>query len=78
MIKQESVEVKFGSKNIIIETGKIAKLASGSVIVKYGGTIVLVTACIGKEPKPNLDFLPLTVEYQEKTYAVGRIPGGFF
>jgi len=77
-MKSEHVETKFGSQDLIIETGRIAKQASGSVTVRYGGTVVLVTACIAKEPKSDINFLPLTVEYQEKTYAAGRIPGGFF
>ncbi len=72
------VEAKFGSKNLIIESGKIAKQANGSVTVQNGGTIVLVTAVMSKEPKENCSFLPLTVEYQERTYAAGKIPGGFF
>ncbi len=65
-------------KNIIFETGKFAKQADGAVTVQCGGTMVLVTAVMSKEPKSKGDFLPLTVEYQEKTYAAGRIPGGFF
>lgn len=72
------VEAKFGSKNLIIESGKIAKQANGSVTVQNGGTIVLVTAVMSKEPKEDCSFLPLTVEYQERTYAAGKIPGGFF
>lgn len=75
---QEHLEVPFGTQNIILETGKFAKQADGAVTVQYGGTLVLVTACISKEPRENIDFLPLTVEYQEKTYAAGKIPGGFF
>jgi len=74
----ERVEKKFGKQSLIIETGKVAKQASGSVTVQYGGTVVLVTACMSKKPREGIDFLPLTVEYQEKTYAAGRIPGGFF
>ena len=72
------VKVKFGKQDLILETGKIAKQANGSVTVQYGGTVVLVTACASREVKENQDFFPLTVEYQEKTYAAGRIPGGFF
>ncbi|MBI5144552.1 MAG: hypothetical protein HZA27_00005 [Candidatus Omnitrophica bacterium] len=71
-------KIKFGENELILETGKIAKQAGGSVTVQYGGTVVLVTACMSKEPKEGQDFFPLTVEYQEKTYAAGRIPGGFF
>jgi polyribonucleotide nucleotidyltransferase len=70
--------IKFGRQDLILETGKIAKQANGSVTVCYGGTVVLVTACMSKEIKEEQDFFPLTVEYQEKTYAAGRIPGGFF
>ncbi|MBM3255103.1 MAG: polyribonucleotide nucleotidyltransferase, partial [Candidatus Omnitrophica bacterium] len=72
------MKMKFGSQDLILETGKIAKQANGSVTVQYGGTVVLVTACMSKEPREGQDFFPLTVEYQEKTYAAGRIPGGFF
>jgi len=72
------VEVNIGSKNLIIETGKLAKQADGAVTVQYGATVVLVTAVMSKEPKEDPSFLPLTVEYQEKTYAAGKIPGGFF
>ncbi|MFA5902310.1 MAG: polyribonucleotide nucleotidyltransferase [Desulfobacula sp.] len=61
-----------------ISSGKIAKQASGAVIVTYGETIVLVTAVASKDPKEEIDFLPLTVEYQEKIYAAGRIPGNYF
>ncbi|MFC1703697.1 polyribonucleotide nucleotidyltransferase [Candidatus Omnitrophota bacterium] len=77
-MKPERLSVQFGKEELIIETGKLAKLAAGSVTVQYGGTVVLVATCMGKEPKPNMNFLPLTVEYKEKTYAAGRIPGGFF
>jgi polyribonucleotide nucleotidyltransferase len=67
-----------GKEQLFIETGKMAKQADGAVTVQYGETIVLVTAVMSKEAKPENDFLPLTVEYQEKTYAAGKIPGGFF
>lgn len=72
------VQTRIGKEELIIETGKLAKQADGAVTVQLGGTVVLVTAVAAKEPKPHLDFLPLTVEYQEKTYAAGKIPGGFF
>jgi len=72
------MKTKFGNNELILETGKMAKQANGSVAVQYGGTMVLVTACMSKEPKEGQDFFPLTVEYQEKTYAAGKIPGGFF
>lgn len=61
-----------------METGSIAKQANGSVTIQYGGTVVLVTACMSTKIREGQDFFPLTVEYQEKTYAAGRIPGGFF
>ncbi|MDP6685379.1 MAG: polyribonucleotide nucleotidyltransferase [Candidatus Omnitrophota bacterium] len=72
------VERKFGRENFIIETGKMAKQASGSVCVQYGGTVVLVTAVASKKLREGIGFFPLTVEYQEKTYAAGKIPGGYF
>ncbi len=72
------VEIPFGNKNIIIESGKIAKQANASVMITYGGTVILVAACMSKKAREGIDFFPLMVEYQEKTYAAGRIPGGFF
>lgn len=74
----EKVVGRIGDEDLIIETGKMAKLADGAVTVQYGGTIVLVTAVCSKEAKEDVGFLPLTVEYREKTYAAGKIPGGFF
>ncbi len=72
------VEVEVGGKTISLETGKVAKQADGSVIMQTGGTVVLVTAVAGKVNKPELGFLPLTIEYQERMAAVGRIPGNYF
>ncbi len=72
----QSIEID--GKTITFETGKVAKQASGGVVVRCGGTMVLVTAQGAKDPKPGIDFLPLTVDYQEKMSAAGRIPGGFF
>ncbi len=72
------IEIPYGAQNLIIESGKFAKQANGAVTVTYGGTIVLVTTCMSKDVKEGTDFFPLMVEYQEKTYAAGRIPGGFF
>lgn len=74
----EKVELKLGKENLIIETGDVAKQADGAVTVQYGGTVVLVTAVISDQPKEEASFFPLFVEYQEKTYAAGKIPGGFF
>jgi polyribonucleotide nucleotidyltransferase len=67
-----------GSQTLSFETGKLAKQADGSVIVRYGDTVVLVTACRAATPREGIDFLPLTVDYREYAYASGRIPGGFF
>ena len=68
----------FGSHTVSIETGELARQADGSVVVTMGHTVVLVTAVARKQAQPGKDFFPLTVNYQEKTYAAGRIPGGFF
>jgi polyribonucleotide nucleotidyltransferase len=71
-------EVTLGARTISIETGKLAKQADGAVVVRSGETMVLVTACHAAAPREGIDFLPLTVDYREYTYASGRIPGGFF
>src|SRR6476661_10444905 len=71
-------EIRIGSRSISIETGKLAKQADGAVIVRSGDTMVLVTACHAASAREGIDFLPLTVDYREYTYASGRIPGGFF
>ena len=72
------VEAEISGKTISIETGKIAKQASGSVVVRCGGTVVLVTVVGAKSARPDQDFFPLTIEYQEKLASVGRIPGNYF
>src|SRR5438874_612935 len=77
-MKLERVEVPFGDQKLIIETGKLAKQAHGAVTVTVGETIILVTACMARKAKETAEFFPLMVEYQEKTYAAGKIPGGFF
>src|SRR5688500_3026257 len=69
--------IKLGSRELVVETGKVAKQADGSVIVKYGDTMVLVTAVSGRTAKEGLDFFPLTVEYRESSYSAGRIPGNY-
>ncbi len=74
----KKVEAQIGGKTISIETGKLAKQASGSIVIQSGETVVLVTAVAGKENKPELGFLPLTIEYQEKLASVGKIPGNYF
>jgi polyribonucleotide nucleotidyltransferase len=71
-------EVRIGQNTLRLETGKLAKQAGGSIIVRYGDSVVLVTACRSGSPREGIDFLPLTVDYREYTYASGRIPGGFF
>jgi len=71
-------ELTIGGKTLSIETGKLAKQADGSAIVRYGDTVVIVTACCAGTEREGIDFLPLTVDYREYAYASGRIPGGFF
>ncbi len=73
----KKVTIDLGGRPLTIETGRLAKQASGTALVTYGETVVLVTATAAKDPKADIDFLPLTVEYQERFYAVGRIPGSF-
>ncbi len=74
----KTLAIKVGDRDLVIETGKVAKQADGSAWIRYGDTIVLVTACSAHEKKEGIDFFPLTVDYQEKMYAAGRIPGGYF
>ncbi|GBQ10317.1 polyribonucleotide nucleotidyltransferase [Swaminathania salitolerans] len=71
-------EIEWAGRPLVLETGKIARQADGAVVVTYGDTVVLCTAVGAKTVKPGQDFFPLTVNYQEKSYAAGRIPGGFF
>ena len=71
-------EITWGGRPLIIETGKVARQADGAVFVTYGETTVMATVCAARSVKPGMDFFPLTVNYQEKTYAAGKIPGGFF
>jgi len=73
-----SFKTQIGGETLSIQAGKLAKQASGSVLVQYGETMVLVTAVSSADPRPDVSFLPLTVEYQEKIYAAGRIPGNYF
>ncbi len=77
MLKSQSFECEVGGRNLTIETGKLAGQATGAVTVHYGDTVVLVTVCISDKPREGVDFLPLTVDYEERLYAVGKIPGGF-
>jgi polyribonucleotide nucleotidyltransferase len=74
----KKTSILLDGKEIHIETGEVAKQTRGSVLVRCGDTVVLVTACMNHEPKAGADFLPLTVDYKERTYAAGKIPGGFF
>ena len=68
----------YGNHQLTLETGEIARQASGAVLVSLDDTVVLVTVVGKKNAKPEQDFFPLTVDYQERTYAAGKIPGGFF
>src|SRR5258707_542090 len=70
-------EVDLNGRKITLETGKMAKQANGAVVVRYGDSVVLVTACANEDPKPGAAFFPLTVDYREYTYSAGKIPGGF-
>ena len=72
------VEIELAGRTLRLETGRMAKQADGSVLATYGDTVVLATAVASKTVKPGIDFLPLTVDYQEKAYAAGKIPGGYF
>src|SRR3981189_3728787 len=72
------VELDWGGRKLVLETGKIARQADGPVVATYGESKVLATVVAAKEPREGVDFLPLTVNYQEKFYAAGRIPGGYF
>ncbi len=77
MITSNSFECEVGGRTLTIETGKLAEQAGGAVTVRYGDTVVLVTTCISDQPREGIDFLPLTVDYEERLYAAGKIPGGF-
>ncbi|HEV3394575.1 MAG TPA: polyribonucleotide nucleotidyltransferase, partial [Xanthobacteraceae bacterium] len=78
MFDSHRVELDWGGRKLVLETGKVARQADGAVVAAYGETTVLATVVSNKEPREGLDFLPLTVNYQEKFYAAGRIPGGYF
>ena len=73
MVKSYSMEL--AGRTLTIETGKMAALANGSVLVKYGDTVVIVNVTASKSPREGIDFFPLSVDYQERLYSVGRIPG---
>jgi polyribonucleotide nucleotidyltransferase len=78
MFDIQKVSINWGGRKLTLETGRIARQADGSVLATYGDTILLATVVSAKEPKAGIDFFPLTVNYQEKTFAAGRIPGGYF
>lgn len=78
MFKIAREEILWGGRKLMLETGKIARQADGAVVATYGETVVLCTVVMNKKPQEGIDFLPLSVHYQEKTFAAGRIPGGFF
>ncbi|MEO9458340.1 MAG: polyribonucleotide nucleotidyltransferase [Lentilitoribacter sp.] len=78
MFNSHKVEIEWGGRPLILETGKVARQADGAVMATYGETVVLATVVSAKSAKPGQDFFPLTVNYQEKTFAAGKIPGGFF
>jgi polyribonucleotide nucleotidyltransferase len=78
MLNKQTVEIEWGGRPLKLETGRIGRQADGSVLAQYGGTTVLATAVAAKEPRAGIDFFPLTVNYQEKTFAAGKIPGGYF
>lgn len=74
----QTVEIEIAGRILRLETGRVAKQADGSIWASYGDTVILATAVAAQTAKPGIDFLPLTVDYQEKTYAAGKIPGGYF
>ncbi len=78
MFDTQREELIWAGRKLVLETGKMARQADGAVVASYGETTVLATVVSAKEPKPGFDFFPLTVNYQERTYAAGRIPGGYF
>ena len=78
MLNKQTVEIEWAGRPLRLETGRIARQADGAVLATYGETSVLATVVVAKEEKPSVDFFPLTVNYQEKTFAAGKIPGGYF
>ena len=76
-MEEPKFQMDFAGRPLVIEVGKLAKQASGAALVRYGDTAVFVTATGSKEAREDADFFPLTVDYEEKMYSVGKIPGGF-
>ncbi|HYF61397.1 MAG TPA: polyribonucleotide nucleotidyltransferase, partial [Herpetosiphonaceae bacterium] len=73
-----SVSIELAGRTLTIEAGRVALLASGSVLVRYGDTVLLATATASDEPREGVDFFPLTIDYEEKMYSAGKIPGSYF
>ena len=78
MFDIQRVEIDWAGRPLVLETGRMARQADGAVLATYGQTSVLATVVGARTEKPGIDFFPLTVNYQEKTFAAGKIPGGFF
>ena len=78
MFKIIREEIEWGGRKLVLETGRVARQADGSVVATYGETVVLATVVGDRSPRPGIDFFPLTVNYQEKYFAAGKIPGGYF
>src|ERR1700760_4339942 len=78
MFDKQTVSIEWGGRTLTLESGRIARQADGAVLATYGESTVLATVVAAKSAKPGIDFFPLTVNYQEKTFAAGKIPGGFF
>ena len=78
MFNVQRVEIDWAGRKLTLETGRVARQADGAVLARYGDTTVLATAVAARTAKPGIDFFPLTCNYQEKTYAAGKIPGGYF
>jgi len=77
-LTSEVFEREIGGRTLSLEVGKVAGLANGAVTMRYGDTVILVTAVMSAEPREGIDFFPLTVDYEERLYAAGKIPGGWF
>jgi len=77
-MQKYSFSAKVGEQEFVVETGTFAKLAAGAVTVRIGDTVVLATATASRTPREGIDFFPLSVDYEERLYAAGRIPGSFF
>jgi polyribonucleotide nucleotidyltransferase len=77
-LTSETFELEVGGRPLTLEAGKVAGLANGAVTVRYGDTVILVAACMSAEPREGIDFFPLTIDYEERLYAAGKIPGGWF